>query len=517
MHFLFSTISVVYVLTTPMPGDGENATVKQMWKRINWENDDYMCRDIILDGPVIEQYNELIGLLDRFTQHKMNMDEAIQDGDKPKGNNVAGPSVVNMVEHNNSNRKPRHLKNDCKGRKVGNKANVYYVTNISEAYFAQDDDVAWLNIVNDNIDSAFMSTSKLNDSILRHARLNHVYYKRMQAISKDGLISAFDMDTKKWQLFRLLDPKLQILGERGIECIFVGYVEHSKDFKFYVIKPNESILINSIIKSNDDIFDENRFSSIPRPSQRSLLNGTEDRWWTPKNFGHEFQLYLSEGTIDEVSNPHSYCFIIEDEPKIFDKAMKSQDAAFWKEEINDDIDFIIGNNTWVLVDLPPGPLGYKWILKRKLKVGGNIEKARLVIQSFRQKLEIDYFDTYALVARISAIRLLIDLTSIHNLIIHQMDVKTAFLNGKLDEEVYMIQPQGFIIPDNENKVLHERHGEADVILGIRIKRESNGIAISRSHYIEKVLKKFNYFDCTQVSTPVDTSEKLMPNNGQGVS
>ncbi|GJR16850.1 zinc finger, CCHC-type containing protein [Tanacetum coccineum] len=60
-------------------------------------------------------------------------------------------------------------------------------------------------------------------------------------------------------------------------------------------------------------------------------------------------------------------------------------------------------------------------------------------------------------------------------------------------------------------------GEADVILGIRIKHESNKIAISQSYYIEKVLKKFNYFDCTSVSTPMDTSEKIMPNNGQVVS
>ncbi|GJV92711.1 hypothetical protein Tco_1540524 [Tanacetum coccineum] len=60
-------------------------------------------------------------------------------------------------------------------------------------------------------------------------------------------------------------------------------------------------------------------------------------------------------------------------------------------------------------------------------------------------------------------------------------------------------------------------GDGDVILGIRIKHERNGIAISQSHYIEKVLKKFNYFDYTLVSTPIDTSEKLMPNNGQAVS
>ncbi|GJR97208.1 zinc finger, CCHC-type containing protein [Tanacetum coccineum] len=60
-------------------------------------------------------------------------------------------------------------------------------------------------------------------------------------------------------------------------------------------------------------------------------------------------------------------------------------------------------------------------------------------------------------------------------------------------------------------------GEANVILCIKIKHGSNGIAISQSHYIEKVLKKFNYFDCTPVSTPMDTSEKLMANNGQAVS
>ncbi|GKC35573.1 hypothetical protein Tco_1047957 [Tanacetum coccineum] len=81
-----------------------------------------------------------------------------------------------------------------------------------------------------------------------------------------------------------------------------------------------------------------------------------------------------------------------------------------------------------------------------------------------------------------------------------MDVKTAFLNGELEEEV-----------------LYEGHGEADVIIGIRIKHESNRITISQSHYIEKVLKEFNYFECSPVSTPMDTSEKLMPNNGQVVS
>ncbi|GJS12102.1 zinc finger, CCHC-type containing protein [Tanacetum coccineum] len=235
---------------------------------------------------------------------------------------------------------------------------------------------------------------------------------------------------------------------------------------------------------------------------------------------------------DEVSDQHSYCFNVKDDPKIFVEAMKSRDVAFWKEAINDEMNFIMDNNTWVLADLSPGckPLGCKWIFKRKLKVDGTVKKfkARLVIQGFKQKSGIYYFDTYAPVVRISTIRLLIAMAYIHNLIIHQMDVKTTFLNGELEEDVYMNQPRGFIMPGNENKVdltkefLSSRFsmkdmGNVDVILGIRIEHESNGITISQSHYIEKVLKKFNYFHCTPVNTPMDTSEKLMLNNGQAVS
>ncbi|GJS17907.1 zinc finger, CCHC-type containing protein [Tanacetum coccineum] len=147
---------------------------------------------------------------------------------------------------------------------------------------------------------------------------------------------------------RLHDPKLKTLGERGIECIFVGYAEHSKAFRFYVIEPNDSVLINSIIESNDAIFDENKFLSVPRPSLR-IPNGTED---------------IGGSVVPEKVT------------KTFDEEIKSQDVAFWKEVINDEMDSIMGNNTWVLADLPPGckPLGCKWIFKRKLKVDGTIEK-----------------------------------------------------------------------------------------------------------------------------------------------
>ena len=89
-----------------------------------------------------------------------------------------------------------------------------------------------------------------------------------------------------------------------------------------------------------------------------------------------------------------------------------------------------------------------------MKDDGTIDKykARLVIKGFRQKEGLDYFDTYSPVTRITSIRLLIALATVYDLQIHQMDVKTAFLNGELEEEIYMEQPEGFIVPGQENKV-----------------------------------------------------------------
>ena len=141
---------------------------------------------------------------------------------------------------------------------------------------------------------------------------------------------------------------------------------------------------------------------------------------------------MVEGSRNEIQRRYEYCFNLEEDPKTYSEAMASRDVAFWKEAINDEMDSIMQNNTWKLSDLPHGckALGCKWLFKRKTKPDGSIDKfkARLVIQGFRQKEGVDFFDTYAPVARISTIRLLIALAAIHNLVIHHMDVKTAFLN-----------------------------------------------------------------------------------------
>nr|GFD03192.1 retrovirus-related Pol polyprotein from transposon TNT 1-94 [Tanacetum cinerariifolium] len=92
----------------------------------------------------------------------------------------------------------------------------------------------------------------------------------------------------------------------------------------------------------------------------------------------------------------------------------------------------------------------KWIYKVKLdEVGGILKnKARLVARGYRQEEGIDFEESFALVARLEAIRIFLAYDAHKNMVVYQMDVKTAFLNGKLREEVYVSQPDGFVDSDN---------------------------------------------------------------------
>ncbi|KAH9781528.1 hypothetical protein KPL71_008509 [Citrus sinensis] len=183
-----------------------------------------------------------------------------------------------------------------------------------------------------------------------------------------------------------------------------------------------------------------------------------------------------------------YVFLAENDPMTFKEAMTSRDAPLWREAINCELDSIMSNHVWELVDLPP------------------------VAKGFSQKKDIDYFDTYAPVTRITSIRVLIALAAIHNLHIHQTDVKTAFLNGDLDEEIYMSQPEGCVVPGTEHKDM----GEADVILGIKITKTSDSFRLSQEHYVEKMLRRFGYYDKKLVSTPYDANTHLKKNLKQSV-
>ncbi|GJS08243.1 zinc finger, CCHC-type containing protein [Tanacetum coccineum] len=133
-------------------------------------------------------------------------------------------------------------------------------------------------------------------------------------------------------IVRLPDPKRKTLDEKGIDCIFVGYAEHSKAYRFYVIEPNDFVSINSIIESRDAIFDENRFSSIPRPKDvipNSVESQRDDHSddvpsEIPEPRKDDFQLYLVEGSRDLVGSQYSYCYSIEEDPRTYNEAMQSR-------------------------------------------------------------------------------------------------------------------------------------------------------------------------------------------------
>ena len=127
---------------------------------------------------------------------------------------------------------------------------------------------------------------------------------------------------------------------------------------------------------------------------------------------------------------------------------QAKDKEEWVTTMNGEYNSIMRNKTWELVELTKDkvPIGSKWLFKSKLKVDGSIDKfkERLVAKGYSQQEGIDFEETYAPVAKLNTIRLLVALATKHNWRIHQLDVKTAFLNGDLKEEVYLVQPEGFV-------------------------------------------------------------------------
>ena len=144
------------------------------------------------------------------------------------------------------------------------------------------------------------------------------------------------------------------------------------------------------------------------------------------------------------------------EPQTIDEALKSDQAKERKAAADSEYESLIANDTWELVELPSGrkPIGCKWVFKVKHTSDGKVErfKGRLVAKGYAQKHGIDYEETFSPVVRFSSIRSLLAFAVQNDMLIHQMDVVSAFLYGKLSEEIYMEQPDGYVVDGKENLV-----------------------------------------------------------------
>jgi hypothetical protein len=141
------------------------------------------------------------------------------------------------------------------------------------------------------------------------------------------------------------------------------------------------------------------------------------------------------------------------EPKSFSEANKNED---WIKSMNEELDQIEKNQTWELVPRPEDKnvIGTKWIFKNKLNENGHIikNKSILVCKGYAQVEGIDFEETFSPVARLEAIIMFLAFACFKNFKIYQMDVKSTFLNGTLEEEVYLEQPEGFKLTENQDYV-----------------------------------------------------------------
>ena len=170
-------------------------------------------------------------------------------------------------------------------------------------------------------------------------------------------------------------------------------------------------------------------------------------------YGLEEQLNIAEVIIAS-----ALCAAELDEPKTMNEARKRPDAKKRFQAAQDEMNSLLEHDTWSLTKPPPGRkiIGSKW--KLKIKHDENVEaeryKCRLVAQGYMQAQGIDNHETFAPVARFGSIRALLATAANREMYVHQMDVYTAFLNGKLDEDIYMCQPEGFIVKWKEDLVCH---------------------------------------------------------------
>ena len=262
--------------------------------------------------------------------------------------------------------------------------------------------------------------------------------RKLDTKSKKMPFVGYSLTSKGYRLFDETNQKLYI--RRDVEF-------NESDFGQKSAMTTEPDQKSMELKQNADITakDEER----QEPQEEKELRRSERTRKTPVRYGYDEYADTATCRVRHVA----YHLSEVDEPSTIQEAKSSDHAPEWKVATNAEYNSLIENKTWKLVELPPGrkAIGCKWMFKLKHDVDGRVErfKARLVAKGYAQKYGIDYDEIFSPVVRFSSIRLLLAFAVQHDFLIHQMDLETAFLNAKLDEEIYMQQPEGYVKPGEE--------------------------------------------------------------------
>ena len=260
------------------------------------------------------------------------------------------------------------------------------------------------------------------------------------------------------------------LDAKSNKCVFVGYGGDEFGYRFWDYENRK------IIRSRDVIFNENvmyKDRSIAESSSSSTEAETKEFVEFEEISGNDVQI-SPEAVQEEPGTPalrrssripkpiqryspslHYLLLSDSGEPEYYDQAMQVEDSVKWESAMKDEMDSLMSNQTWELAELPPGKkaLHNKWVYRIKEEHDGiKRYKARLVVKGFQQKEGVDYNEIFSPVVKLTTIRLVLKIVAAENLHLEQLDVKTAFLHGDLEEELYMRQPEGFIKEDRKNLV-----------------------------------------------------------------
>lgn len=274
--------------------------------------------------------------------------------------------------------------------------------------------------------------------------------------------------------------KRQKWDSKSRKLIFVGYCEFSKGYRVLdpdnnkIIKTRDVIFLENVDKYNHNTYVPCVSNSVPDEQQaeepykeepeKDLVDSSSDEYHTgddptyvpEESLGIEtpirkINLRPRKPVQLNTENEHDVSYFCPafdlNEPQTVEDALSSPHADQWKMAMQEEYDSLIKNETWSLVDLPPGKraLPCKWVFKTKTNGKGEIErfKARLVIKGYAQRKGSDYDEVYAPVVRYNSVRYLIALAAKYDLEMAQMDAISAFLQGDVDTEIYMLQPTHF--------------------------------------------------------------------------
>ncbi|WVY91439.1 hypothetical protein V8G54_036953 [Vigna mungo] len=207
------------------------------------------------------------------------------------------------------------------------------------------------------------------------------------------------------------------------------------------------------------------------------------------------------------------------EPRTYKEASK---IPQWTQSMQDELHALTNNNTWIITYLPPGKtaIGCRWIYKIKHKSDGFIDrfKACHVAKGYTQLEGLDYLETFASVAKLTTLCILLAIVASHHWILKQLDVNNDFLHGDLHEEVYMQIPPGFNHP-NPNQIQQittsldslfqiKNLGDLTYFLGIEVARNNSGIHLCQHKYTLDLLTEAGMINCAPMSTPMVHSSRL---------